>query len=180
MLIERGRSCLLVVDIQERLAPAMADPEPAIRNSATLIQAARRLDVPILVSEQYPQGLGPTVSALRALAPAESFVSKVSFSCAHDPAIRERLAELGRPQVVICGMEAHVCVLQSALGLKQAAFAPYVVADATDSRVVASKDTALARLRADGVEIVTTEMVLFEWLAQAGTAEFKDLIKLIK
>jgi nicotinamidase-related amidase len=180
MLIDRDRSCLLVVDVQAKLAPAMADPAPAIRNTAILMQAAARLGVPVLVSEQYPQGLGATIPELRSLAPDGSIVSKISFSCAADPTIRDRLARLRRDQAVVCGMEAHVCVLQTALGLQSVAYTPFVVADATASRDPANREAALARLRGDRVEVVTTEMVVFEWLGRAGTAEFKDVSRLIK
>jgi nicotinamidase-related amidase len=180
MLIERDRSCLLVVDIQERLAPAMADPATVIRNAAVLMQAAGRLGVPVLVSEQYPQGLGRTVPDLRPLAPVQAFVSKIDFSCAADPALSERIAQTGREQVVICGIEAHVCVLQSALGLQQQDYETFVVADAVSSRAPISRETALRRLGGNGVELVTTEMVVFEWLGKAGTPEFKELSKLIK
>ena len=180
MLLDRHRSCLLVVDIQERLAPAMSDLERALRNAAALMQGAARLGVPMVVSEQYPKGLGPTVGEIRRLAPEGSIVEKIHFSCASEPAVRTRLAEIGRKQIVVCGMEAHVCVLQSALGLRQAGFEPAVVADATASRVPASRDLALARLRDDGVAIVTTEMVIFEWLDRAGTDEFREVSRLIK
>ncbi len=180
MLIERGRSCLMVVDVQERLAPAMANSAAVIRNSAVLMQAAERLQLPLLVSEQYPQGLGPTVPELRALTPAGAVHAKLSFSCADDPGLAARLAAFERPQVAICGIEAHVCVLQTALGLQAGGYQPSVVADATSSRTTANREAGLARLRDAGVTIVTTEMVLFEWLGAAGTPEFRELSKLIR
>jgi nicotinamidase-related amidase len=184
MLIGRDRSCLLVVDIQEKLLPAMQDPMLVVRNAGILMQAAARLGIPILVSEQYPQGLGPTVAELRHLAPAESIHAKTAFSCAADATLRQKLAELNRSQVILCGIEAHVCVLQTALGLAAAdppnELSPVVVADGTSSRTTANRDAALARLRADAVPIATTEMVLFEWLGRAGTPEFKELSRLIR
>jgi nicotinamidase-related amidase len=180
MLIERDRSCLLVVDVQEKLAPAMADPAGVIRNVGILMQAAARLGVPLLISEQYPQGLGHTVPELRSLAPESARVAKLSFSCAADPGLRRRIEQVERPLIVIAGLEAHVCVLQSALGLRGAGYQTVVVADAISSRTPASREAALARLRENGVEVATTEMVLFEWLGQAGTPEFKELSRLIK
>jgi len=180
MLIERERSCLLVVDVQERLAPAMSDAVTVIRQAGLLMQAAARLGVPVLVSEQYPQGLGHTVPELRGQAPESAFFSKISFSCTADPVLGERIGKTGRDQIVICGIEAHVCVLQSALGLQQQNYESFVVADAVSSRAPASRDIALQRLGANGVELVTTEMVVFEWLGKAGTPEFKDLSRLIK
>lgn len=183
MLIGRDISCLLVVDIQEKLLPAVQDPMLVVRNTGILMQAAARLGVPILVSEQYPQGLGPTVAELRHLAPAESILAKTAFSCAADPGLRQKLMDLNRPQVVICGIETHVCVLQTALGLtgdNHHPIVPVVVADATSSRTNANRDAALARLRVDGVQAVTTEMVVFEWLGRAGTPEFKEISRLIR
>jgi nicotinamidase-related amidase len=180
MLIEREKSCLLVVDVQERLAPAMAEREAAVRNCAILMKAAARLGVPVVVSEQYPQGLGPTIPELKALAPAEAFLAKTSFSCAGDPGLAARLRALGRKQIVIAGMEAHVCVLQSALGLAQAGYDCFVAADATASRAPANKEAALARLREDGVRVVTTEMAVFEWLGRAATDELREVSRLIK
>lgn len=180
MLIERDKSCLLVVDIQEKLAPAVAEPAGVIRNSGILMQAAARLGVPTILSEQYPQGLGPTVSELRALAPDSARLSKISFSCAGDAGLNQRLQEIGRPQLVVCGMETHVCVLQTALGYQGAGYRTFVVADAVSSRAPANREMGLRRMAENGVELVTTEMVVFEWLARAGTAEFKELSKLIK
>jgi len=180
MLIERERACLLVVDVQERLAPAMAEPETLVRNAAVLMQAAARLGIPVVVSEQYPQGLGRTVAELRSLAPETAFFSKIDFSCATDPGLRERIGETDREQIVICGIEAHVCVLQTALGLQRQDYEAFVVADAVSSRAPLSRETALRRLGDNGVELVTTEMVVFEWLGKAGTPEFKELSRLIK
>ena len=180
MLIEHDKSCLLIVDVQEKLAPAMTEPAAVIRNAGILMQAAARLAIPLLVSEQYPQGLGATVPELRALAPDSARVAKLSFSCATDPTLRQRIAAAQRPLIVIAGMEAHVCVLQSALGLRQAGYEAVVVADAISARTPANREAALQRMRENGVEVATTEMVLFEWLGQAGTPEFKELSRLIR
>jgi len=183
LLIARDRSSLLVVDVQERLAPAVDRADAAIRNAAILMQAAGRLAVPMVVSEQYPAGLGRTVAELLALAPDDAVVEKTHFSCAGEPGLRRRfegLQALGRDQVVICGMETHVCVLQTAIGLKEAGFTTIVVADATSSRTPANREAGLARLRENGVEVATTEMVIFEWLGRAGTHEFRELSRLIK
>jgi isochorismatase family protein len=166
--------------VQEKLAPAMADPAGVIRNSGVLLQAAARLGIPAVVSEQYPQGLGPTVPELRALAPDPARIAKLSFSCAADPALQQQIKAAQRSLIVIAGLEAHVCVLQSALGFQQAGYQIVVVADAISSRTAANREVALQRLRENGVEVATTEMVLFEWLGQAGTPEFKEVSRLIK
>lgn len=180
MLIERAQSALLLVDVQERLAPAMHDAAACLASCRLLIQAARRLDVPIVVSEQYPKGLGHTVAEFADLLRPEQVHAKRHFACTADPELAAVLEQLDRPQIVICGMEAHVCVLQTALGLKAKGLAPAVAADAIAARRPASRELALARMRANGLEIVTAEMVVFEWLHQAGTPEFKAIIPLIK
>ena len=180
MLIEARRSALLIVDMQERLMPAMDGSEPATANAARLMEAAGRLGVPLLVSEQYPKGLGPTVPALAALAPTGTVAEKLTFSCLADAGWRGRFEKLDRRQAILAGVEAHVCVLQTALGLKAAGYEPAVVADAVASRRRDSRAAAFERLRMNGVEVVTTEMVLFEWLGQAGTPEFKALSGLIR
>jgi nicotinamidase-related amidase len=180
MLIERDRSCLLVVDVQEKLAPAITGAAAVVGNTSILMRAAARLGVPVVLSEQYPKGLGATLPELAALAPASARIAKLTFSCAADPSLHQRIKETGRPLLVICGMEAHVCVLQSALGFQQAGYRPVVVADAVSSRTPANREAALLRLRENGIEVATTEMVLFEWLGEAGTPEFKELSRLIK
>lgn len=180
MLVDRTRSQLLIVDVQERLLPAMAAAEQVLRGCSLLATAAVRLDVPIQVSEQYPKGLGPTVPALAERVPANAILPKLNFSCLSDPAIRDRLDAAGRGQVVVAGIESHVCVLMTAMELAEAGRQVFVVADAVSSRRPESVDLALDRLRSAGVAVVNTEMVLFEWLGQAGTEEFKEISQLIK
>ena len=183
MLLDRARAQLLVVDVQERLMPAMYEGEIMQERCAILIQAARRLGIPVTVSEQYRKGLGPTVAELEGLKDDAPVFEKMHFSCADDPKIAahiDGLARGGRSQLVICGIEAHVCVLQSALGFKAMGLPVAVVSDAVASRSLGSVALALARLSAAGVTVVNTEMALFEWLHQAGTPEFKELSKLIR
>lgn len=180
MLIDAARSVFLLVDVQENLGPVMADPRSVYRNCTLLLRAATRLGVPVIASEQYPKGLGPTLGELRALVPDGGVIEKLHFSCAAEPAIAERLRSLGRPQVVVAGIEAHVCVLQTALGLKAAGYEVFVAGDACSSRVAANHASALARMAANDIDVVTTESAVFEWLHRAGTPEFKDLIALIK
>ena len=180
MLITADRSCLLVIDIQDRLAPTMADTQMVIDNTTLLLKAAGVLEVPILVSEQYPRGLGHTLPQLATLMPPDSRVEKVHFSCMGDDGFARRFREIGRSQAVLVGIEAHVCVLQTAEQLIEAGCDVFVVADATSSRTTANHEAALERMRADGAQIVTTEMVAFEWLERAGTPEFKEISALIK
>ena len=180
MLIESDLSCLLVVDVQARLAPAMAAHDQVIANTAVLMKAAARLQVPMLVSEQYPKGLGPTVPELAALAEAGAVLEKVHFSCMGDQTYAQRFRALGRGTAVVAGIEAHVCVLQTCIQLMEDGHRVYVVADAVSSRAPENATLALERLRAAGAIVVSTEMVVFEWLRRAGTPEFKELSALIK
>jgi nicotinamidase-related amidase len=168
-------SCLLVVDFQERLMPAIHDAERIVAHGTWLIQIAQRLAVPALASEQYPKGLGHTVAAIRDLLPAEAFMEKIHFSCAADRDCMRRIDALEREQIVVIGAEAHVCVLQTALGLRAAGKEVYLVADAVSSRSPRDVELALARMRAEGVRIVSREMVAFEWLHQAGTDTFRAI-----
>jgi nicotinamidase-related amidase len=184
MLLSRDKSQLLIVDVQEKLLPTMSDPERVVERCVRLVRAARALEIPITFSEQYPSGLGPTVAPLReALEYAGSVIEKVDFSCLKGDALRERLHELrrkGRPQVVVGGIEAHVCVTQTAIDLEDQGFEAFVVADATSSRAKSSRRLALARMLKSGVDVVDSEMVVFEWLGKAGTPEFKELLALVK
>lgn len=181
MLIEAARSCLLMVDMQERLLPAIHEFERVIEQCALLLRVAEKLDLPLIVTEQYPKGLGPTVPELESK--NATIFEKLSFSGLRDEKIRSHfktLEESGFKQVIVCGVEAHVCVLQTALELKQAGFEVFVVADACSSRSAQSVALAMSRLRHHGVQIVDAEMVLFELAAKAGTPEFKALSALIK
>ncbi|MGC1712839.1 MAG: hydrolase [Methyloceanibacter sp.] len=184
MLLARDKSQLLIVDVQEKLLQAISGKDRVVDRCIRLVRAARTLDVPITVSEQYPQGLGPTADSIRdALANAALVADKVEFSCLRNEFLRERLHELrrqGRPQVVIAGIEAHVCVLQTAVDLEAQGFEAFVVADATGSRSKDSRKLALARLNKAGADVVDSEMVLFEWLERADTSAFKELKMLIK
>lgn len=180
MLLNAADACLLVVDIQDKLLPAVRDREAVVANTRVLLEAATTLGVPVLASEQYPKGIGHMVPDVAELLPEGAVVEKVHFSCLADPAFAQRFAALGRSQAVVVGLEAHVCVLQTAEQLLSAGKDVFVVADAVSSRVEASHALALRRLEADGARIVTTEMVVFEWLGQAGTPVFRELSRLIK
>lgn len=180
MLIRRADSLLLVVDIQKKLAPAIHDRERVTANSVRLLEGARQLGVPAFVSEQYVKGLGPSLDAIRNAAVDAQFFEKTHFSCAAEPGVIDLLRAAKRPQVLLTGTETHVCVLQTAFGLLAAGFEVYLVADATSSRTPENRSAAIERMRAGGVQIVTTEMVLFEWLQQAGTDDFRQLLPLIK
>ncbi|WP_415035946.1 hydrolase [Azonexus sp.] len=180
MLISRTDSLLLIVDLQEKLAPAIHDNEAVAANAVRLLEAARLLAVPACVSEQYVKGLGPSLPAICSAGSAAQFFEKVHFSCAAEPGVLELLQAHEKRQIILCGTETHVCVLQSALGLLAAGFQVFLVEDAAGSRTPENRRAAIERLRAAGVSIVTTEMVLFEWLHRAANEDFRRLLPLIK
>ncbi|WP_018719374.1 hydrolase [Arhodomonas aquaeolei] len=175
MLIRAPESVLLVVDVQERLVPAIHDHGNVVDGIEWLIGVAGEVGVPVLATEQYPRGLGRTVDQLgRYLAP-EAVAEKTAFSAADEPACHDLVAGAGRRQVVICGIEAHVCVLQTALGLHHAGYEVFVAGDVAGSRNPRDRDLALDRIRALGVQVVSREMVAFEWLQRAGTDVFREV-----
>lgn len=180
MLMSADTSCLLVVDVQARLLPNMTAPDAVVANTAVLIKAAQRLGVPVLVSEQYPRGLGRTVPELAGLVAEAQTVEKVHFSCVAEEGFARRFRDLDRRQAVVAGVEAHVCVLQTVLDLLDAGTETFVVEDASSSRTVRNHAAAMQRMREAGAHVVTTEMAVFEWLAKAGTPEFRELSALIK
>jgi nicotinamidase-related amidase len=180
MLLSSERSVLLVVDVQERLMPAVHGHGRVVDNVRILLQAAGHLGVPVIASEQYPKGLGATVAPVRELLPPDAVVEKIHFSAAYEPVFMQRLDRCGRDQIVVCGSEAHVCVMQTALGLRALGRAVFIVADASSSRNPANAEAGIARMGAHGVDVVTTEMVVFEWLRRADSAAFKSVLPLIK
>ncbi len=177
MLIDPQRSALLLIDVQQKLVPAIAEAEQLLGNCEWLLDVARQLQIPLLASEQYPQGLGPTLEALRVRLPAAAIHSKQAFSCYADEGCRAAIDALGRDQIVIAGIESHVCVLQTALELQQAGLHPFVVEDCVSSRQLSDKQTALARFRHNGIQVVTREMVAFEWMRSSAHEQFREISK---
>ena len=175
MLIHPDRSCLLVIDIQERLAPAIDQSESLVSNCCWLLDVANRLHIPVIATEQYPRGLGATAEAIASRIPAEQIFEKIHFSAVNDPSPGSALVALKPDQVIIIGMESHVCVLQSAMELKQQAREVFVVEDCVGSRTAADKAAALTRMRQCGIQVVTREMVAFEWLRKAGDDRFRNI-----
>lgn len=184
MIMSRSRAQLLLIDIQDRLAPHVAGGEGVTANCARLARYAQRLDVPVTVTEHYPKGLGPTAGpVLEALGNNVAALPKIAFSGWQDAAIRARIETLraaGRAQIIVAGMEAHVCVCQTTLDLIASGLDVFLVADAVGSRAADVRDLAVRRLERAGACLVTHEMVAFEWLSRGDTKEFKDLIEVIK
>jgi nicotinamidase-related amidase len=177
------RSALLVIDVQERLAPAMpADRLPEVlRNTRILIETAREFSLPVLVSEQYPKGLGPTVAQLRDVLPESCTpVAKTAFSCCGEPAFGPILDAITGRDIILCGMETHVCVLQTALDLLEQGRRVYVAADAVASRTALNWQTGLDLMHQAGAVIGTTEVFAFGLLRAAGTEQFKRISRMVK
>jgi nicotinamidase-related amidase len=180
MLCSREANQLVVVDVQEKLAGAMMPDALAglVRNASILLQAAQLLALPTFHNEQYPKGLGATLPDLQHWL-VEPAIEKTCFSCTDEPAFVARLHR-DRPQIVLAGMEAHICILQTALQLQASGKQVFVVEDAVLSRSATNKHNALARLRQAGVIIASTESVVFEWLRIAQGDAFKQISKLIR
>ncbi len=175
-MLEAKTSLLLAIDFQARLTPAIEGADEVLLNAGRLARAAALLDVPTLWTEQNPTKLGGTVDALAP--PPQAVVHKMTFDATRAPALMPRLPE-GRTLVVI-GCEAHVCVLQTVLGLIDRGRRVAVVADAIGSRRRANKEAGLARMARAGADVVTTEMVVFEWLGSADHPRFREVVALIK
>ena len=179
MLTAQG-SLLLIIDMQAGLARAVDAAATRIHRTRLLLLAANRLAVPVIVSEHYPEGLGHTAPRLLPLSAHATNLPKRAFSCWREPALREAIEAAGRRQIVVTGMETHVCVQQTALDLIAAGFATHLAADATGSRRQEDRTLGIERLRQHGADIVTAEMVVFEWLERGEGPDFKALIPHIK
>ena len=177
MLLAADGAVLLLVDLQERLVPVIHDGEIMVSRAVRLADAARLLDVPVRVTEQYPAGLGPTVAALAPY--PQAVLAKTTFSAAEAPGFPGFLPG-GAGEVIVAGCEAHVCVLQTVLGLLGSGHRVAVAADAVGSRDPADREVAVARARQHGAEIVTSEMVLFEWLRDSRHPKFREVQELLK
>ena len=182
MLSTAQHSQLLIIDIQDKLASAMPDKVLAevVKTNQILIQAANTLSIPVTCSEQYPKGLGSTLAQIASLLPPDSVFDKTCFSSCAASGIDTRLNDSPRNQIIITGMEAHICVLQTAIQLQQQGKQVFVVQDGVCSRSKRNFKNALARLRQAGVIISNRESVLFEWLQDASHPQFRELSKLIR
>lgn len=169
-------SILLVIDVQERLCPVMDDPRRVIFNCVRLLKGAHLLDVPAILTEHCPESLGSVMVDLREFPAGRAPVVKRSFSCLEEPRISEQLVSGGVRQVVLAGVEAHVCLLQTALDLLSAGYCVFVVSDACSSRQKCNEKMAFARMQALGCQVVTVEMILFEWLGTSDHPRFRTVL----
>jgi len=174
--IDRRNSALLIVDFQSRLMPSINEASAAVANAKRLMNAALLFDIPVFLTEQNPKGLGPTIPELQR--PGANGIHKMHFDACREEGVLEQLRNW--PQIMVAGCEAHVCVQQTVLGLLESGHSVFLVRDAVGARKPESKETAIRRMEKHGAEIVTTEMVVFEWLETADHPRLKEALALVK
>lgn len=180
--LDIDRAFVLVIDLQEKLLPLIRQQERIIRASRKLLEGLRVFELPVLATEQYPQGIGRTHPEVRACLEAAqaTILEKPTFSACDEPSVREAIQTIDRPQVIVIGIEAHVCVQQTVLDLRAMEYDVFVPADATGSRGRLDYEQALARMRQEGAFVSTVESVLFELCHRCDTERFKAMLKVVK
>lgn len=178
--LKKDGCVLVVVDIQEKLLPAIHDFTSVLDRSVKMVTTAQALEVPMLFTQQYSRGLGPTHFAVSGLIPEFTYLEKMTFNCFGVPGFENRLAELGAQTLVMIGIETHICVCQTALEALQRGFDVHVVADAVGSRTPANKTIGLDRIRQAGGIITATELTIYEWVERSDSPEFKLILPLLK
>ena len=181
MLMRRQDSLLVVIDVQERLVTAMDSPREVISTCAKLISVAERLSIPFIITEQYPKGLGATVQEISSELPEDTAVfEKTSFNALAEDGVLDKIKSYGKTQIVICGIETHICVHQTAAALLREGFEVYVVKDACASRNKYEFKQGIELMETNGAKVTCVEIVLFEWLKTAKNPHFKEIQALIK
>ena len=180
MRIKRENTVGLVIDIQERLVPAMAENEALVNNCNILVQGLQILNIPLLVTQQYTKGLGETITEISSIVTNFSPIEKRDFSCCDETSVREQLKLNGAQNIIICGIESHVCVLQTAIDLKETGYNPVVVMDCISSRSLDNVDLAAERFRHEGIMMTSYESILFELTRSSAAEEFRAISKLVK
>jgi nicotinamidase-related amidase len=178
--IDKENTVLLIVDIQDKLAAVMKEKDRVVKNNLHLVELAKMIGMPVMVTEQYPRGLGTTVPEIREALPFYRPVEKMTFDCCGQPAFLEELREHNKSNVVLTGMETHICVLQTCIGLLRGGINVHVVQDAICSRTKDTWKIGIEFMREAGAVVTCTETVLFQLLKVAGTEEFKAISKRIK
>jgi nicotinamidase-related amidase len=179
-MLDKGNAAVLIVDMQDSLLQKISVGEAIVQQAVRLISFSKRMELPVLWAEQYPKGLGRTTEPIAAALEGHSPIEKTSFGCMGDFHFAHALRESRRRQILLAGVETHVCVLQTVLGAMDAGYEAYVLRDAVASREKAQHKAGLERMRHAGVHLVTAEMAMFELLREAGTPEFKAALPLLK
>ncbi len=180
MRILPEETCCVVVDYQEKIMPVMAEKELLVANSVKLLRGLQILEIPVMLTAQYAKGLGLNIPEIRATAGTEEYCDKKTFGIYEDADARAKLQSFGRKNIVICGIEAHICVLQSVLGLAAAGYQPVLVEDCISSRNLHDKEVAIGRARSEGAIVTTCESLLFELTGSAEHDKFKQISDLVK
>lgn len=180
MRILKEETLGLIIDIQEKLFPHIDSKEQLIRSTEILLQGLKILEIPLFITEQYPKGLGPTIEQVKLHIDQFNPVEKISFSCCDEANLMDDLEASGKKNIIICGIEAHVCVLQTTIDLLERNYIPVVISDCISSRKPGDKMIALERMRSEGAIISTYESILFELARIAGNDAFKMISKLVK
>lgn len=176
MLMKKDDSLLLIIDVQENLAPAQENPRVVINGCAALLDMAKKLNVPFIVAEQDRKKFGPTMIDLRnVMGDTVEYFEKDTFSCYKNDEIRQAVEKSGKKQIVIAGLETHLCVLQTAIDFREAGYEVFVVSDSSSSRNGLQNALGIQRMLRNGVDIVTVEMVVFEWLENSQNSEFQQV-----
>ncbi len=178
--LDKNDTMLLIIDIQERLAVVMKEKDKVVKNTQHMIELARMINLPLVVTEQYPKGLGRTVPELQSSIPGYKPIEKTTFDCCGEPSFLSEINKFGKKKIIVTGMETHVCVLQTTTSLLQAGFVTHVVQDAICSRTKENWKTGLAFMHDAGAIVTCTETVLFQLLRVAGTEEFKKISQRIR
>jgi nicotinamidase-related amidase len=179
-ILDKNNAALLIIDIQERLAVVMDKKEMVVRNTLHLVELARMQNIPIVVTEQYPKGLGKTLPEIQSALPSYLPIEKTAFNCCGEASFNGQMKRVGKKKIIVTGMETHICVLQTSLGLIKEGFDVHLVTDAVCSRTKANWRSGLELIRDAGGVVTNTETVLFQLLGVAGTPEFKAISNRIK
>ena len=180
MRILKEDTLCLVIDIQERLFPFIAENEQLTNNVKRLIQGIRAMEVPLIVTEQYNKGLGFTLPEIKESCQNVPTFEKSAFSCCDDEHILKAILTTRKKNIILCGIESHICVQQTALDLIEKGFQPVVISDCVSSRKLSDKETAIMRMRKAGAIVTSYESILFELCRFAGTEQFKAISKIVK
>lgn len=180
MRITRENTVGLIIDFQERLFPAMHENEKLLTTTKILVEGLQQLNIPLLLTQQYTKGLGETIPEIKSVISAFEPVEKSTFSCCDEPFFTQKLSEQKAKNVIVCGIESHVCVLQTAIDLKEAGYNPIIVIDCVSSRKQESIETAKERFRFEGIMMTSMESILFELTRSSKNDSFKAISKLVK
>ena len=180
MRIVKENTAGLIIDIQERLFPVMQKKKKLLSNCQILIKGLTELQIPLILTQQYTKGLGNTIPDIQSLIPSVQYIEKREFSCCDEPSVIEKLKEFKKENIIICGIESHVCVLQTAIDLKNEGYTPVIVMDCVSSRKLSSLKLAKERLRFENIIMTSVESILFELTRSSAASEFKTISGIVK